>query len=77
MKNKGVPVIIRSSPTPVDAIAKLVLTYARNVLVSVRRDIGLENLVSSAYRSEARWSLATLPEFSKIRLGFMVKKVST
>ena len=39
------------SPTPVDAIAKLVLTYARKVL------------------SDARWSLATLPAFSSIRLG--------
>ena len=75
MKNKGVAVTTRSSPTPVDAIAKLVLTYARKVLVSVRRDIGLENIVNSAYRSDARWSLATLPEFSNVRLGFNLKKV--
>lgn len=37
--------------TPVETIARLVLTYARKV------------------RSEARWSLATLPEFSRVRLG--------
>jgi hypothetical protein len=36
----------RDSPTPEDAIARLVLTYAKNV------------------RSDARWSRATLPEFS-------------
>ena len=75
-KTKGVTT--RNSPTPVDAIAKLVLTYARKVLVSVRKDIGLENTANSAYRSEARWSLATLPEFSNVRLGVKAfKKVGT
>ena len=38
--------VIKNSPTPEDAIARLVLMYAKNV------------------RSDARWSRATLPEFS-------------
>jgi hypothetical protein len=40
------PKLNRNSPTPEEAIARLVLMYARNV------------------RSDARWSRATLPEFS-------------
>lgn len=39
-------------PTPVDAMVKLVRTYAKNVL------------------SDAKWSLATLPEFSRVKAGF-------
>ena len=39
-------------PTPVDAIVRLVRTYARKV------------------RSDARWSRATLPAFSRVSAGF-------
>lgn len=52
--DRAVPIdiLLCDSPTPEEAIARLVRTYARKV------------------RSEARWSRATLPEFSSTTVGF-------